>query len=66
METRLDPALAAGNRLTLADYAARHFLWRVDDAVGFVTLDRPERKNPLTFEVLRRVARSLRQAQIRL
>jgi enoyl-CoA hydratase/carnithine racemase len=50
METRLDPALVAGNRLTLHDYSARHFLWRVESAVGFVTLDRPERKNPLTFE----------------
>jgi enoyl-CoA hydratase/carnithine racemase len=28
----------------------RHFLWRVDGKVGVVTLNRPERKNPLTFE----------------
>ena len=27
-----------------------HFGWAVDGAVGTVTLDRPERKNPLTFE----------------
>ena len=31
-------------------YAAEHFLWRVEDGVGFVTLNRPERKNPLSFE----------------
>ncbi|MGQ0547194.1 MAG: enoyl-CoA hydratase family protein [Betaproteobacteria bacterium] len=28
----------------------RHFLWRVEDKVGVITLSRPERKNPLTFE----------------
>ena len=28
----------------------KHFQWRVDGKVGVVTLDRPERKNPLTFE----------------
>ncbi len=47
---RVDPALAAGNRTTLADYRARHFEWSVADAVATVTLNRPERKNPLTFD----------------
>ena len=28
----------------------KHFLWRTDGAVGVITLNRPERKNPLTFE----------------
>jgi enoyl-CoA hydratase/carnithine racemase len=28
----------------------KHFGWRVDGKVGIVTLDRPEKKNPLTFE----------------
>jgi enoyl-CoA hydratase/carnithine racemase len=28
----------------------KHFLWRVEGKVGVITLDRPERKNPLTFE----------------
>ena len=28
----------------------KHFLWRVEDKVGVITLNRPERKNPLTFE----------------
>jgi len=45
-----DPALLAGNRRALADYRAEHFLWRVDGGVGTVTLNRPERKNPLTFD----------------
>jgi enoyl-CoA hydratase/carnithine racemase len=28
----------------------KHFLWGVEDKVGLITLNRPERKNPLTFE----------------
>src|SRR5579872_1525765 len=43
-------ALLAGNRLTLAGYKARHFGWSVADKVATITLNRPERKNPLTFE----------------
>ncbi len=31
-------------------YAARHFDWSFRDGVGTVTLSRPERKNPLTFD----------------
>ena len=47
---RVDPALLAGNRKAVADYQARHFGWGVADRVATVTLNRPERKNPLTFE----------------
>jgi enoyl-CoA hydratase/carnithine racemase len=28
----------------------KHFLWRIEGRVGVITLNRPERKNPLTFE----------------
>jgi enoyl-CoA hydratase/carnithine racemase len=28
----------------------KHFRWRIEGKVGVVTLDRPEKKNPLTFE----------------
>ena len=28
----------------------RHFLWQLDGKVATITLNRPERKNPLTFE----------------
>ncbi len=31
----------------------QHFLWRVQDQVAVITLNRPERKNPLTFESYR-------------
>jgi enoyl-CoA hydratase/carnithine racemase len=34
----------------LSSYTAAHFQWRVANRVGFVELNRPERKNPLTFE----------------
>ena len=47
---RVDPALAAGNRRQLAGYRATHFLWDVKEGVATVTLNRPERKNPLTFD----------------
>ena len=46
----LDPALAAGNRRPLAGYQAKHFLWQASDGVARITLNRPERKNPLTFD----------------
>ncbi|HLX00677.1 MAG TPA: enoyl-CoA hydratase family protein [Trinickia sp.] len=42
--------LLAGNRTTLAQYEARHFGWSVRERVATITLNRPERKNPLTFE----------------
>jgi 1,4-dihydroxy-2-naphthoyl-CoA synthase len=31
-------------------FQPEHFLWRFDAGVATVTLNRPERKNPLTFE----------------
>jgi enoyl-CoA hydratase/carnithine racemase len=34
----------------LTAYQARHFLWRVETRVAHLTLNRPEKKNPLTFE----------------
>src|SRR5262245_66635647 len=37
----------------LADYSPEHFLLAVTDGVATVTLNRPERKNPLTFESYR-------------
>jgi enoyl-CoA hydratase/carnithine racemase len=51
----LDPALVRGNRRPLADYKAEHFLWDVRSengrgGVATITLHRPERKNPLTFD----------------
>ena len=33
-----------------ASYVAEHFAWSFTDGVGTVTLNRPDRKNPLTFQ----------------
>ncbi|MGI8618618.1 MAG: enoyl-CoA hydratase family protein [Gemmatimonadaceae bacterium] len=38
----------------------RHFGWSVDERVATVTLDRPERKNPLTFEAYRELTDTFR------
>src|SRR6201996_8023248 len=42
--------------LPLAQYTPRHFLLEVDAGVATVTLNRPDRKNPLTFESYRELA----------
>ncbi len=33
-----------------AAFQPNHFLWGFKDGVATITLDRPERKNPLTFD----------------
>ena len=40
------------HKRAFADYRPKHFLWSVsaDGKVGTITLNRPERKNPLTFD----------------
>lgn len=35
---------------SLAGFKPKHFLWEVTDRIATVRLDRPERKNPLTFD----------------
>jgi enoyl-CoA hydratase/carnithine racemase len=35
---------------TMAGLKPSHFLWRIDGSVAVIQLNRPERKNPLTFE----------------
>ena len=34
----------------LARFEPQHFQWKQEGRVGIITLNRPERKNPLTFE----------------
>jgi enoyl-CoA hydratase/carnithine racemase len=46
--------LASG--IDAAEIRPRHFGWEVADRVAVVTLDRPERRNPLTFESYRELA----------
>ena len=38
------------NPAGLAGHRSTHFLWSVEHRVGRITLSRPERKNPLTFD----------------
>jgi enoyl-CoA hydratase/carnithine racemase len=45
-----EPHKLPGARNALANYAARNFQFEVSHAVATITLNRPERKNPLTFE----------------
>jgi enoyl-CoA hydratase/carnithine racemase len=39
----------------------KHFLWRVEDKVAVITLNRPERKNPLTFDSYRELTDTFHQ-----
>jgi enoyl-CoA hydratase/carnithine racemase len=41
----------------------KHFLWRTEGRVGVITLNRPERKNPLTFESYAELRDLFRQLQ---
>lgn len=34
----------------MTDFTPKHFNWRMDGSVGVISLARPDRKNPLTFE----------------
>jgi enoyl-CoA hydratase/carnithine racemase len=40
----------ARNMKSGASFKPEHFRWQVDGKVATITLDRPDRKNPLTFE----------------
>ena len=50
MTRSIDANLAAGNRRDSAGTTPQHFGWTVERQVGVITLNRPERKNPLTFD----------------
>jgi enoyl-CoA hydratase/carnithine racemase len=38
------------SRVDFASYKPHHFLWQLDGKVATITLNRPDRKNPLTLE----------------
>jgi enoyl-CoA hydratase/carnithine racemase len=46
-----------------ADFHPQHFIWSVRDRVATITLNRPERKNPLTFESYRELIATFRALQ---
>ncbi|RZA13136.1 MAG: enoyl-CoA hydratase, partial [Lysobacteraceae bacterium] len=45
-----EPAQGFNNQSRIAGYQARNFLFAAADGVATITLNRPERKNPLTFD----------------
>jgi enoyl-CoA hydratase/carnithine racemase len=65
MSDGTSPTLPAFSSRPLANYSARHFKYKFQSGVGCITLDRPERKNPLTFDSyaeLRELFRAMAQA----
>src|SRR5262249_22204516 len=64
----LPASVMAEMKRPFAGYAARHFRWQAsaDGRVATITLDRPEKKNPLTFDSyaeLRNLFRGLAAAE---
>lgn len=45
-----EPHQLPGHRRAVAGYESRHFKYEAAGTIAIVTLNRPERKNPLTFE----------------
>jgi enoyl-CoA hydratase/carnithine racemase len=65
MSDGANPVRQAVHGQALANYEAKNFKYSVRDGVACITLDRPERKNPLTFESyaeLRDLFRAMAQA----
>lgn len=60
MTTGSTAGFANSVTLPLSQYAPQHFLLSVTGGVATVTLNRPERKNPLTFESYRELANFFR------
>lgn len=50
MTRAMDSHLASGNRRSSEGLTTQHVGWHFAGGVGTVTLNRPERKNPLTFD----------------
>jgi enoyl-CoA hydratase/carnithine racemase len=59
----LDARLAAGNRRPLTGYDAQHFGFSLQGGVAHILLNRPERKNPITFESYAELRDLFRQAR---
>ncbi len=49
--------------MNMADYKPEHFNWRVDGKVATITLNRPEKKNPITFESYAELGRTFRELE---
>lgn len=63
--TAEEPQPVRNAPVNFSNYKPQHFLWSLRGGVGTITLNRPERKNPLTFESyaeLRDLFRALKDA----
>ncbi len=49
--------------MNASEISPKHFLWRVDGKVAVITLSRPEKKNPLTFESYAELVDTFRRLQ---
>lgn len=47
--------------MKMANFKPEHFNWRVDGKVATITLSRPERKNPITFESYAELGQTFRR-----
>jgi enoyl-CoA hydratase/carnithine racemase len=47
--------------MNMAQYEATHFLWSVKGSIATITLNRPDKKNPLTFESYAELRDTFRQ-----
>jgi len=47
--------------MNFCEYHPKHFRWRLENGVAEVTLNRPEKKNPLTFESYAELTDTFRQ-----
>ena len=47
--------------MSMKHFKPQHFSWRVDGAVAVMTLNRPERKNPITFDSYAELRDTFRQ-----
>src|SRR5258708_6452149 len=65
MTEAIKPAARAFPGRPLGNYQAKHFKYEFKEGVACITLDRPERKNPLTFDSyaeMRDLCRAMSQA----
>jgi enoyl-CoA hydratase/carnithine racemase len=49
--------------MSMADFKPQHFNWRARDGVATITFNRPERKNPITFESYAELGETFRKLE---
>src|SRR5581483_958570 len=47
--------------MNMTDFKPEHFNWRAKDGIATITLTRPERKNPITFESYAELGQTFRR-----